>query len=283
MYTKPGTEEVITSLQNPKVKNTLLLQKPGERKKQSLFVVEGKVEVVRAIRAGYTFKQLFLCKEIFEPDPTTSLIRELSGNQTGKPEINFVTPRVYAHMAYRKESEGILGWAILRAHDLKHIKLSGNPLILVADAVEKPGNLGAIIRTTDAAGLDALIISDPGTDIYNPNVVRSSLGALFSVQIGKDSAEEVIRWLKKNRFNIYCTALSASKSYTEIDFKRSSAIIVGPEATGLSQIWLDQSDQNIIIPMYGSVDSMNVSVSAGIVLFEAIRQRQKAAGEDKLS
>jgi len=310
---------------NPKVKNTLILQKPRERRKQNLFLVEGKKEIYRAIHAGYILSKVFICREIFEAkageqerrksnsgDSSEDLIisgaegqsedlepsglgrqredRNTSGASVSEisetrileliekarpqPEINYVTPQVYAHMTYRKESEGLITWAVPRIHALEKIKLSDNPLVLVIDAVEKPGNLGAILRTADAAGIDALIISDPRTDIYNPNVVRSSLGALFSLQIGIGPVEEVIRWLRDKRVRIFCTALTASKPYTEINYESSAAIVMGTEATGLSQAWLSQSDQNIIIPMRGNVDSMNVSVSAGIVLFEAIRQRE---------
>jgi len=268
MNQNSSTPEVIASHQNPKVKNTILLNKSRERKKQQIFLVEGKKEVSRALIAGYAFKRIFICQEIFDTN-----IREFLSVQATQSEIYYVTPQVYAHMAYRKESEGIIGWAIPHDHSLENVELSDNPIILVVDAIEKPGNLGAILRSADAASIDALIISDTLTDIYNPNVVRSSLGALFSTQIGVGDAEEVIQWLRKNQIRIFCTALTASKPYTEINFKLPSAIVMGTESTGLSQTWLSQSDQNIIIPMKGTVDSINVSVSTGIMLFEALRQR----------
>ena len=284
--------ETIASTQNPKVKNTILLQKPRERRKQNLFLVEGRKEVARAIRAGYTFKRLFICKELYGGDGETSTFNddlnpevieagleppssELDLNQIPENcEVDFVSTKVYAHMAYRGSTEGIIAWAIPKSHELNEIRLSDNPLILVVDAVEKPGNLGAILRTADAAGIDALIISDTRTEVYNPNVIRSSLGAVFSTQVGVGESEAVINWLKMNKIKIFCTALTASKPYTEINYTGPSAIIMGTEATGLSESWLIQSDQNIIIPMEGIVDSMNVSVSTGIVLFEAIRQRR---------
>lgn len=284
------SEEQISSLQNPKVRNTLRLHKPRERKKQGLFLVEGKREAARLLLAGYEVQKVFICQEILEayedgaeprsnqadlPDDfSLNIFMDLLVKQSGQPEIDYVTRQVYAHMAYRKDSEGIICWAVPGKLSLDRITLSHDPLVLVIDAVEKPGNLGAILRTVDAAGIDALIISDPRTDIYNPNVVRSSLGALFTLQIGIGSIEEVIGWLKDNKLNIFCTALTASVPYTEVDFRRPSAIVMGTESAGLSREWLGQSDQNIIIPMHGTVDSMNVSVSAGIVLFEAIRQRK---------
>lgn len=260
--------EVISSPQNPKVKNSILLHKSRERKKQNLFLVEGKKEVKRALQAGFKFTRIFICQDILDMD-----IHDYFKAGSYPIELYYITPRVYATMAYRKESEGIIGVAIPGDHVLEKIRLSANPLILVVDAVEKPGNLGAILRTADAAGIEALIISDARTDVYNPNVIRSSLGAVFTTQIGVGTVTGVIQWLKERDIKIYCTALTASKPYVDVDFKQPAAIVMGTEADGLSETWLSQSDQNIIIPMHGTVDSMNVSVSAGIVLFEAIRQR----------
>ena len=292
MDLKTCSMETIASTQNQKVKNTILLQKPRERRKQNLFLVEGQKEVARAIQAGYIFKRLFICKELYAGGAETSTFNddlksdaseallelshsELDPNQIPENcEVDFVNSKVYAHMVYRGSTEGIIAWAVPKSHELNEIKLSDNPLILVVDAVEKPGNLGAILRTADAAGIDALIISDTRTDVYNPNVIRSSLGAVFSTQVGVGESEAVIYWLKMNKIKIFCTALTASKPYTEINYTVPSAIVLGTEATGLSETWLRQSDQNIIIPMKGIVDSMNVSVSTGIVLFEAVRQRR---------
>ena len=265
---KPETSEVISSLQNPKVKNTIALKKSRERKKQNLFVVEGRREIERAFQAGYEFSKIFI-----SPEFDDEVIFGYFNDDPHRPEIYHVTKQVYAGMAYREDTEGIIGWAVSQKHVLPDIRLSSNPLILVVDAIEKPGNLGAILRTADAAGVDALIISDPRTDVYNPNVIRSSLGAVFTTQLGVGTVQEVIQWLKEHHIKIYCTALTASNPYVEVDYQQSVAIVMGTEATGLSEAWLDQSDQNIIIPMHGIVDSINVSVSAGIVLFEALRQR----------
>ena len=293
MDLKTYSMETIASTQNQKVKNTILLQKPRERRKQNLFLVEGQKEVSRAIRAGYTFKRLLICKELFSGGIKSSIVEGESESASHDPgikfssseldlnqipdncEVDYVSSKVYAHMAYRESTEGIIAWAVPKSHELNEIKLSDNPFILVVDAVEKPGNLGAILRTADAAGIDALIISDTRTDVYNPNVIRSSLGAVFSTQVGVGESEAIIDWLKMNNIKIFCTALTASKPYTEINYTVPSAIVLGTEATGLSERWLEHSDQNIIIPMKGIVDSMNVSVSTGIVLFEALRQRRK--------
>lgn len=262
--------EVITSLQNPKVKNFQHLQKSRERRIQNLFIVEGKKEIFRAMEAKYVCTHLFVCPEIF--NQSIEGIIDLPGGET--PKIYKVSPEIYAHIAYRKNTEGIIGWAIPVKHTLDQIRLKKNPLTLVLEGVEKPGNLGAIMRTADAAALDAIIIGDPKTDLYNPNVIRSSLGAVFTVPSGVDTSENTIQWLKKNNIKLFCTSPEASIPYDHVDFTGPSAIVLGTETTGLTQHWFSASDQNILIPMQGKVDSINVSVSAGIVLFEAVRQRR---------
>jgi TrmH family RNA methyltransferase len=160
-----------------------------------------------------------------------------------------------------------------KVHEITNIKLSASPLVLILESVEKPGNLGAILRTADAAGIDAVIICDPLTDFYNPNVIRSSIGCVFTTQIASATSEDTIQWLKKNGISIYCTYLKASKQYHLVDYKIPSAIVMGTESTGLSDLWVERSDANIIIPMHGKIDSMNVSTAAAVVVFEAKRQR----------
>src|SRR5258706_6486660 len=160
-----------------------------------------------------------------------------------------------------------------KPHLLSQIKLKKNPLILVLEAVEKPGNLGAILRTADAAGVDAVIICDPQTDFYNPNVIRSSVGCVFTNQLAAVSSDVAIAWLKKTQIITVCTSLQASRPYHQIDFTQPCAIVMGTEATGLSELWTKNSDANIIIPMQGKIDSMNVSNAAAVVVFEVLRQR----------
>ena len=261
---KPGT--VITSAQNPKVKSLLALEKPRERRRQQLFIIEGKKEIGMALKAGYKIGNLFYCLDIFPETDLKSL----------KIEDKFLVPvtqEVFDKIAMRENSGGVVAVAEMKTHRLEEIKLSKTPLVLVLESVEKPGNLGAILRTSDAAGVDAVIICDPQTDFYNANVVRSSLGCIFTKQVATASSEETISWLKKNKINIYCTYLKASRPYHEVNFKISSAIVMGTEATGLSDVWVKNSDANIIIPMQGSIDSMNVSTAAAVVVFEAVRQR----------
>ncbi len=262
--------ELITSTRNPRIKNFAHLKKTRERKKQDRFIIEGNKEIERALESPYILTDVFYCPEILDPNNKKRLFDRIAK----ETHIFEVSREVYNHIAYRQDVEGVLGWGIPGEHSLESLQVGSNPLILVLESVEKPGNLGAILRTADAAGLDAVIITDPRTDIYNPNVVRSSVGALFSVPLAITRTEKLISWLKKRKINIYCAALSASTSYLNIDFSRPAALVMGTESEGLSDEWLKNSDQNILIPMYGKVDSMNVSVSAAILIFEAVRQRK---------
>ena len=256
---------LITSTQNPKIKSLLALEKPRERRKQQLFIIEGKKEIQLAINTGYRIGNIFFCPDLV----AESEISPLADNKLLIP----VAKEVFDKIAVRENSGGIIAVAEMKTHRLEEIKLRKNPLVLVLESVEKPGNLGAVLRTSDAAGVDAVILCDPQTDFYNPNVVRSSLGCLFTVQVAAIPSEEAIAWLKKNKIAVYCTYLKASKPYWDVNFKIPSAVIMGTEATGLSDIWVKNSDANIIIPMQGKIDSMNVSTAAAVVVFEAVRQR----------
>lgn len=256
----------ITSTQNPKIKSLLALEKPRERRKQQLFTIEGKKEIQFALEAGYKIGNLFFCDELIGPDELVSL-----GVQDKL--LIPVSKEVFDKIAIRENSGGVIAVAEMKAHELGQIKLSKTPLVLVLEAVEKPGNLGAILRTADAAGVDSVICCDPLTDFYNPNVIRSSLGCVFTTQLASATSEETIAWLKKNAIHIYCTYLKASKPYDQTDFTVPCAIVMGTEATGLSDVWVKNSTANIIIPMQGKIDSMNVSTSCAVVVFEARRQR----------
>lgn len=261
----------ISSLQNPLIKKVLVLkEKSRERKKTGEFVVEGLREFKLALKGNYDIKTIFFNEAIISIHRLEEII------QTNKTKIELikVSKEVYQKMAYRETTEGIIALAKSKSHALSDLKFKNkNPLILVADATEKPGNIGALLRTADAANLDAFIIANPKGDVYNPNIIRSSIGCVFTNNIATGSTEEVVAFLKEHKIYIYCAALSASENYTKIDYNKASAIVVGTEATGLPEEWLENSTQNIIIPMEGEIDSMNVSVSAAILLFEAKRQR----------
>jgi RNA methyltransferase, TrmH family len=256
----------ITSTQNPKVKSLLALEKPRERRKQQLFIIEGIKEVTMAIEAGYRIGNLFFCDELVR---TQDLDPRLVDEKLMIP----VSKDVFEKIAVRESTGGVLAVAQMKPHQLDQIQLSNNPLVLVLESVEKPGNLGAILRTADAVGVDAVIICDPQTDFYNPNVIRSSVGCVFTKQLASATSEETIQWLQKNKVNIVCTYLQASQPYHQLDYTKASAIVMGTEATGLSPIWVENADANIIIPMQGKIDSMNVSTAAAVVVFEARRQR----------
>lgn len=257
---------VITSTQNPKVKSLLALEKPRERRKQQLFIVEGKKEIGMALKAGYTIGNLFYCVDLV---PETDLASLGVSTKFLVP----VTQGVFDKIAVREGTGGVIAVAEMKANRLEDLSLGKNPLILVLESVEKPGNLGAILRTADAAGVDAVVVCDPATDFYNPNVVRSSLGCVFTQPIASATSDETIAWLRKNKVRIYCTYLGASRPYHEVDYRESTAIVMGTESTGLSDAWVKQSDANLIIPMQGKIDSMNVSTAAAVVVFEARRQR----------
>ena len=254
---------MITSKSNPKIKNVVKLQKSSERREQNRIIIEGRREIERAVACGFVVDTLFVCNDILKESVN------IAANH-----VEEVTLDVFEKIAYREGSDGLLAVAIPKYADLKSFKPKKNPLIIVLETVEKPGNLGAIMRTADAAGVDAVIIADPRTDLYNPNAIRASIGTIFSVPLFACSSEECINWLRENNIKIYCTYLKASIDYLEADFKQGSAIVMGTEATGISDIWVDAADQNLIIPMNGIADSLNVSVTTAIVVFEAIRQRR---------
>ncbi len=261
----------ITSYQNPLIKQFVLLQdKSRERRKTGLFVIEGFREISLAIKGGYLLKTLLYCSDIISEEEIFTL-KESANSETDFIEI---TLEIYEKLAYRSSTEGVLAIVHSKQLELANLKLkTDTPLILIAEAPEKPGNIGALLRTADAAKADAVIIANPKTDLFNPNIIRSSVGCLFTNKIATGSTTEIIAFLKENNINIYCAALQASVNYNTINFKESTAIVVGTEATGLSDEWLKNSTQNIIIPMQGEIDSMNVSVAAGILIFEAKRQR----------
>ncbi|GAB1857386.1 RNA methyltransferase [Flavobacteriaceae bacterium MHTCC 0001] len=260
--------KLITSPQNTYIKQLLQLKdKSRGRKKAGLFLIEGQREIMLALKGSYHLETIVFYPELFSVDELNQLINQ---------QINIVeiSKEVYQKLAYRDTTEGVLAVAKSKPNTLGNLRLeTKNPLILVAEAPEKPGNIGAILRTADAANVDAVIIANPKTDMYNPNIIRSSVGCVFTNQIATASTEDVITFLKSKGINMYCAALQASVDYHTQDFTQPTAIVVGTEATGLSDTWLNSSTQNIIIPMQGEIDSMNVSVAAGILIFEAKRQR----------
>lgn len=290
--------ELITSVQNPRIKQLLALQqKSSERRKTGLFVVEGQRELQHCIDAGLQIDTIFWCQEL---SPQLSLVDSMSSTLEGgaRGGLVVVNQYLYSKIAYRGSTEGII--AIVHAPTTSLSTLNSpsgempvgqrgaassmsstlgggvrGGLYVVLERVEKPGNLGAILRSADAAGVDAVIVCDPLTDLYNPNLIRSSIGAIFTVPTVACTSEECIAWLKQHNVQILTAQLQDSKVYYDTDMTRPTAIVMGTESTGLTPIWREAADAHIRIPMLGRLDSLNVSVSAAILMFEAVRQRQQ--------
>lgn len=254
--------EYITSSANPKFKRLIaLLQKSSERRESALFTVEGVREISHCIEAGYKPDCIFFCPDIVSEE-TLPQCRHFA-----------LSAGLYAKAAYREGTEGAIGVFQAIEHPLSSLHLKDNPLIAVLESVAKPGNLGAVLRTCDAAGADALVICDPRTDLYNPNLIRASIGAVFTVPTAVCTTAQAITFLKSKGIRILTAQLQDSSLYYDCPMTKGTAIVMGTEATGLSDKWRQAADAHIRIPMLGKLDSLNVSVSAAILLYEAVRQR----------
>ena len=257
-------ENVISSLQNARVKHVVALQqKSSLRREEGLFVVEGQREIEHCIACGYEVVEVFT----------------VDGLQlTGDFPVTRVTPQVYEKMAYRGSTEGIIAIVKAKDHSISSVNRKllsvNNPLVVVIESVEKPGNLGAILRTAEAARVDAVIVCDPLTDLYNPNLIRASIGGVFCVPTAVCNSQECIAFLKERGICILTAQLQDSYDYYDYDMRQATAIVMGTESTGLTQQWRDAADAHIRIPMLGRLDSLNVSVSAAILMYEAVRQRR---------
>ena len=258
--------ETITSAQNPKFKNLLSLQeKSRTRREQGLFVVEGRRELEHALEAGFRARTVFVREDLLpELEPLAA--------RAACPVV-LLSPALYAKAAYREGTEGILAEMEVRERRLEDLALGEAPLVVVLESVEKPGNLGAVLRSADAARADAVIVCDPRTDLWNPNLIRASLGGLFTVPTVCASSAETIAWLRARGIRILTAQLQDSAWYYDIDMTVGTALVMGTESTGLTDAWRAAADAHIRIPMLGRLDSLNVSVSAAILLFEAVRQR----------
>lgn len=255
--------EQITSIQNPKIKLlTALQQKSSERRKVGLFVVEGRQELQHCIDAGYEIDTVFYCPELGGEAPDS--IRSFA-----------VTKAVYEKIAYRGSTEGVIAEVRTKTLTLAELRLPELPLVVVLESVEKPGNLGAILRSADASNVDAVVVCDPLTDLYNPNLIRSSVGAAFTVPCVACSSEECISFLKEKHIKILTAQLQDSHLYYDTDMTCATAIVMGTEHDGLTDQWRCAADAHIRIPMLGQIDSLNVSVSAAVLMFEAVRQRYR--------
>ena len=279
--------EIITSAQNPKIKNLLLLQEKSKaRREQGLFVVEGRRELRHCLEAGYKVRTVFVCPEIGDSSEVTDLLRmtkqaachsEQAACHSERSEESSVIElpeQLYRKVAYRESTEGIIAEVEYKPLKLEDLRLPENPLIMVLESVEKPGNLGAVLRSADAARADAVLLCDPLTDLYNPNLIRASIGAVFTVPAVACSSEEAIAFLQARGIRILTAQLQDSSLYYDVNMTRGTALVMGTESTGLTDVWRKAASAHIRIPMLGRLDSLNVSVSAAILLFEAVRQRQ---------
>ena len=290
---KPGMTgmrtESITSAQNPKIKNLLLLQEKSKaRREQGLFVVEGRRELEHCLEAGFQVRTLFICPDLAGDEALSGAFARIGSRSDAEERASFpaqplspamepliieIPESLYRKVAYRESTEGIIAEVECKERRLEDLELSERPLVMVLESVEKPGNLGAVLRSADAARADAVIVCDPLTDLYNPNLIRASLGGIFTVPTVAASSEEAIAWLKARGIRILTAQLQDSSWYYDIDMTVGTALVMGTESTGLTDIWRRAADAHIRIPMLGRLDSLNVSVSAAILLFEAVRQR----------
>ncbi len=270
------THMMITSLHNPKIKKAIALRERRERDQTNTFLIEGYRELLRAVDSGQDIHCLFICPSFFLGSNEPSLIERIQGLGA---DIIICNDAVFQKISYRDRPDGLLAIAPQKRSSFHHLDKilshTETPLFLVAEAIEKPGNLGTILRSSDAVGLDALIICDKCTDIYNPNVIRASVGTLFTVPVIEAGSDDTLAWLKYNQIKILAATPSAKFEFTEVDLTSPLTIAVGTEQLGLSKKWMDQADLHVKIPMHGIADSLNVAQATTLLLYEALRQRKQ--------
>lgn len=277
MENHPNDNSEITSVQNPRIKQVVNLRNRSEREETGTFIIEGYRELFRAIGNGQVIQTLYFCPSLFLGTNEGALIEKAERSGT---QVLSCNEKVFQKISYRDRPDGLLGVGVqkhLLLSDLKtKLETKANPFLVVAEAIEKPGNLGTILRSSDAVGVDGLIVCDRCTDIFNPNVVRASVGTLFTVPVVEAEGLETLKWLKKQGIKVLAATPSAKLEYTEVDMKGPLAIAVGTEQLGLSEKWMSQADLQVRIPMHGVADSLNVAMATTLLLYEALRQRSKA-------
>jgi TrmH family RNA methyltransferase len=272
VLTSAVSEEVIQSRQNPRVQGLARLRDRAERDARRLFLVEGFRELTRALERAVKVEEVYFCPAMFRGSEAAELVTRARASGIPCCELG---ASAFEKVSGREGPDGLLGVAQTWDCSLERLRLSAAPLLLVAESVEKPGNLGALLRTADSAGCDALVICDPITDAFNPNVVRSSQGALFSVPVAVCSSADAVAWMKSHGIRSLATSPAATRTFWDVDCRGPVALLLGSEKDGLSDFLLGAADEKISIPQAGLSDSLNVSMAAGIVLFEAVRQRRK--------
>jgi TrmH family RNA methyltransferase len=260
----------LTSHQNPRIKHAYKLRNRRDRERERLTLLEGYRELSRAFEFGMKLDECFYCPEMFLGQNEMPLLDKLNSAGT---QLFEVSDDILRKLSYRDRPEGLIAVAGFKEHSLENFPIVQNGLYLIAEAVEKPGNLGSILRSADAAGADGVIVCDKCTDIYNPNVIRASTGALFSVPLAETDAETALNWLKQNNIKSLAATPHTDNLYTDENMRESVAILVGTEQYGLSEFWMNQADCQVRIPMLGLIDSLNVATATTILLYEAARQR----------
>jgi TrmH family RNA methyltransferase len=260
----------ITSVKNPRIKEAMRLRDRRGRDRQGRILVDGLRECLRAIDAGLNGGELFVCAEHLDERQRVAIDENLRDSPV---QMTRVTDEVFRKIAYGNRAEGVVLVTPRPDTALQNLQLGHNPLVAVLEHVEKPGNLGAVIRTADAAGVSAVIVVDGGTDLYNPNAIRASLGAIFKMPIAAGTADETIEWLRSRDVTMFATRVDGAVNYTNADFRKPAAIVLGSESLGLSDRWRDEDMPAIMVPMLGVVDSLNVSATAAVLFYEAVRQR----------
>ncbi len=267
----PSSSHRITSLLNPRIKKVVALRQRTDRDRANLMLIEGYREIKRALDNQHWPLELYHAPELYQGTNEPDLVRQAA--QAGAVVVE-CTARVFQKMSYRERPEGLLAVARQVRRKLDDLRLPKAPLVVVAEAIEKPGNLGTILRSADAAGVHAIIVCDRCTDLNNPNVVRASLGTLFSVQVAEASSAETLDWLRAHRLAIVAATPHAEKEYFDVDLTGGVAIVVGAEQYGLSEAWLEAASVRVRIPMRGQADSLNVAAATTLLLYEALRQRR---------
>lgn len=268
--------EEITSLQNPRLKRAASLREARQRRKLGRFLIDGARELLRAMEAGIELEEVFVCPAACQSKECHRALALLDARAVRKL---VVSPALLERIAFGGRNEGVVGIAVPPRRTLDELSLPQSPLIAVLEGVEKPGNVGAILRSADAAGIDAVIVSHGGTDLFNPNAIRASLGAIFTLSIVAADSASVKDWLLKRSIRCFAARVDAKRLYHQVDWRGSAAIILGSESHGLSQAWSGPDVTPVRLPMLGAVDSLNVSAAAAVLFYEAARQRAEAHAE----
>jgi RNA methyltransferase, TrmH family len=266
-----GLQMMITSMQNPKIKNAVQLRDRKERNTTGLFLIEGYRELKRAADGEVMLKTLFICPPLFLGTNENALIDQILNRGA---EVILCNEQAFQKLSYRDRPDGLVAIAVQMHHSLKDLTHKKEPFLIIAEAIEKPGNLGTILRSADAAGVDGVIVCDRCTDIYNPNVVRASVGTLFTIPVIEATSEETLNYLRERKIKIVAATPSAQQAYTAADLTGSIAIAVGTEQLGLSETWMQAADLKVRIPMHGAADSLNVATATTLLLYEAVRQKR---------